>query len=67
MVQITLNQRARIWMPAGTTVEVTPDEANFLLSTGQASLFEPPRPVTTKKAAPKKPAAKKTTAKKEQK
>ena len=67
MVMLTLNQRARIWMPAGTTVEVAPDEANFLLSTGQASLFEPPRPVTTKKAAPKKPAAKKTTAKKEQK
>lgn len=67
MVLITLNQRTKVWMPAGTTAEVEPDEANFLLSTGAASLFAPPKPITTKKAAPKKPAAKKSTAKKEQK
>lgn len=47
-MKVKLIRAARIWHKAGETVEVTPAEANYLLSVGSA-VPEPEKKKTVKK------------------
>jgi ribosomal protein L9 len=48
-MKVTLVRDARIKHKAGETVEVTPAEANYLLSVGSAVMPEPEKKKTAKK------------------
>ena len=48
-MKVKLLRRARIWANAGDTVDVSPDEAEFLISVGSAE-----KVVTTKKKTEEK-------------
>lgn len=51
-MKLKLKQNARIWHKAGETVEVSPAEAAFLLSTGSAEPVEE-KPKKAKETAAK--------------
>lgn len=52
-MKIRLLKPARITMNAGEIVEVSPDQARFLLSVGSAEIVRPEKKETPEKAATK--------------
>lgn len=48
-MKVHLIKRAKIWCEAGETVEVSPAEANFLLSVRAAELIQEPAPEKPKR------------------
>lgn len=48
-MKVKLLRRARIWAKAGDTVDVSPDEAEFLISVGSAEKVQPAKKKTEEK------------------
>lgn len=60
MMKVRLTRDARIWHKAGETVEVSPAEAGFLLSTGSAEIIAHATVQEQKETTAKEPKSKKT-------